>query len=77
MVAKQVVECLRVDKDDFGELLAARPELAREVAAILAERRVGLEAAREGLDQDTRTRRIENERGRILASLKDFFALED
>jgi CRP-like cAMP-binding protein len=77
VVAKQVVECLRVDKDDFGELLAARPELAREVAAILAERRVGLEAAREGLDQDTRTRRIENERGRILASLKDFFALED
>jgi small-conductance mechanosensitive channel/CRP-like cAMP-binding protein len=76
VVANQVVECLRVDKDDFGELLAARPELAREVAAILAERRVGLEAAREGLDQDARTRRIANESSRILASLKDFFALE-
>jgi len=77
VVAKQVVECLRVDKDDFGALLSARPELARDVAAILAERRVGLEAAREGLDQDARTRRIQTESRRILASLKDFFALED
>jgi CRP-like cAMP-binding protein len=76
VVAKGVVECLRVDKDGFGELLSARPELAREVAAILAERRVGLEAARGGLDQDARTQRIANESNRILASLKDFFALE-
>lgn len=76
VVAKQVVECLRVDRDGFGELLSARPELARDVAAILAERRVGLEAARGGLDQGDRTRRIANESSRILASLKDFFALE-
>ncbi|HEX5100143.1 MAG TPA: mechanosensitive ion channel family protein [Polyangiaceae bacterium] len=76
VVAKGVVECLRVDKDGFGELLSVRPELAREVAAILAERRVGLEAAKGGLDVDARTRRIAHESRRILASLKDFFALE-
>jgi CRP-like cAMP-binding protein/small-conductance mechanosensitive channel len=76
VIAKTAVECLRVDKDDFRALVAERPELAREVSAILAERRVELEAAREGLDQDTRKRRIANESNKILASLKEFFALE-
>src|SRR4029079_2339842 len=72
VVAKGVVECLRVDKAGFGELLNARPELARAVAGILRDTRLGLEAARGGLDQDARTRRIAHESSRILASLKDF-----
>jgi small-conductance mechanosensitive channel/CRP-like cAMP-binding protein len=76
VVAKTAVECLRVDKDDFRALITARPELASEVSAILAERRVELEAAREGLDQDARKSRIANESNRILASLREFFALE-
>jgi hypothetical protein len=42
----------------------------------LAERRVGLEAARGGLDQDARAGRIASESNKILASLKEFFALE-
>jgi len=77
VVAKDVVECLRVDKDDFRALVAARPELANEVSAVLAERRVGLEAAKEGLDQAAKTRRIASERSRILASIREFFALEE
>ncbi|HEV8551082.1 MAG TPA: mechanosensitive ion channel family protein [Polyangiaceae bacterium] len=76
VIASGPAECLRVDKEDFRALVAARPELAREVSAILAERRVGLEAAKEGLDQDARNRRIASESKRILDSLKDFFALE-
>ncbi|HTQ04054.1 MAG TPA: mechanosensitive ion channel family protein [Polyangiaceae bacterium] len=76
VVAKSAAECLRVDRDDFRALVAARPELAREVSAILAERRVGLEAAREGLGEDARRRRIASESTRILGAIREFFALE-
>jgi len=76
VVAKSAVECLRVDREDFRALVTARPELAREVSAILAERRVGLVAAREGLDQDARARRIATESTRILGAIREFFALE-
>jgi small-conductance mechanosensitive channel/CRP-like cAMP-binding protein len=76
VVARGPAECLLVDKDDFRGLVAERPELGREVSVILAERRVGLEAAREGLDADAQSRRIANESNRILAALKQFFALD-
>ena len=76
VMAKGVVECLRVDKDDFRALVAARPELAREVSVVLAERRVELEAARGGLDEDAKSRRLDNEKSRILLAVKEFFALE-
>jgi len=76
VVARGLVDCLRVDKDDFRALVAERPELASEVSRVLAERRVGLDAAREGLDEDAKNRRIANESSRILMTLKDFFALE-
>jgi small-conductance mechanosensitive channel/CRP-like cAMP-binding protein len=77
VVAKTPVDCLLVDKDDFRGLVAARPELGREVSVVLAERRVGLEAAREGLDQAAKTKRIESESKRILVALKTFFGLEE
>jgi CRP-like cAMP-binding protein len=77
VIAKTAVDCLLVDKDDLRGLVAARPELGREVSLVLAERRVDLEAARDGLDQASKNRRIESESNRILASLKAFFGLED
>jgi small-conductance mechanosensitive channel/CRP-like cAMP-binding protein len=77
VVAKGPVECLLVDKADFRELVTARPDLGREVSLILAERRVGLEAAREDLDQEAKSRRIASESNRIWLSLKAFFGLED
>jgi small-conductance mechanosensitive channel/CRP-like cAMP-binding protein len=76
VVAASAVECLRVDKDDFRALMEERPELAREVSTVLAERRVELEAARGGLDESAKKRRLETEKSRILSSIKDFFALD-
>lgn len=76
VVALNDVECLRVDKDDFQQVLAQRPEMANEISVVLARRRVELETVRENLDSDTKKRRLQTERGRILASIKDFFALE-
>jgi small-conductance mechanosensitive channel/CRP-like cAMP-binding protein len=77
VVAKGPVECLHVDKANFRELVTARPELGREISLILAERRVGLEAARDGLDAEAKSERIASETTRILNALKDFFGLED
>jgi CRP-like cAMP-binding protein len=76
-VALNDVECLRVDKDDFRDVIAGRPELAREISDVLAKRRVELEAARDNLDVDAKRRRTESERSRIFNAVRDFFALHD
>jgi CRP-like cAMP-binding protein len=77
VIAMTDVECLRVDKDDFRNILTLRPELANEISSTLAQRRVELETVRDNLDADSKLRRVVTERSRILASIKDFFALRD
>jgi CRP-like cAMP-binding protein len=77
VIAVTDIECLRVDRAAFGALLERRPEIAQEVAAVLAERRVALEAAREHLDDESRNLRVEGERHRILSAVQDFFGLRD
>jgi CRP-like cAMP-binding protein len=77
VVATSDVECLRVDKEDFQKLLGKRPEIAQEMSSILAQRRVELLAVRENLDAEARKRKMVTERGRILASIRDFFGLSN
>lgn len=77
VVALNDVRCLRVDQAAFRHLLAQRPEIAREVAEALAERRVALEAARDHLDAEARSRRVAGERHRILRAVQQFFGLSD
>lgn len=76
VIARVDSECLRVDKDDFHEVLARRPELAQEISEILAQRRVELTSARENLDADSRSRRVQSERKRILEAIRDFFGMD-
>ena len=47
VVAKTDVECYRLDRASFQELLATRPEIVEEVARIVGERKPELEHARE------------------------------
>jgi CRP-like cAMP-binding protein/small-conductance mechanosensitive channel len=77
VVAKTDVECLRLDKDDFKAVLARRPEIAQEISAILAQRRVELVSVRENLDAEAKSRKLVSERGRILESIRDFFGLRE
>jgi CRP-like cAMP-binding protein/small-conductance mechanosensitive channel len=77
VVAMDDVECLRVDRSVFRQLLERRPEISRDVAQTLAERRVALEAAREHLDAEARSRRMEGERHRILGAVQQFLGLKD
>lgn len=77
VVAIDDIECLRVDRAAFRQLLERRPEVAQEVAQTLAERRVALEAAREHMDAEARSRRMEGERHRILGAVQQFLGLKD
>jgi len=56
-------------------VLLGRPEIAEELSAKLAARRVELIAAREGLDPHAMRAREASERDRILGGIKAFFAL--
>jgi len=77
VVAATEVECYRIDKDVFKSVLRNRPEMANVISQVMAKRRVELEAVREGLDAETRKRRVKEERTEILSSIQSFFGLDD
>lgn len=77
VVALSEVDCLRVDKDDFREVLTRRPEIAQEISTVLAQRRVELRAVRDNLDADSKRSAIVSERGRLLESIREFFGLNE
>ena len=76
VVATSDVDCFRVGRDSFKTVLLGRPEIAEELSAKLASRRIGLIAAREGLDATATREREASERERILRGIKSFFALD-
>lgn len=75
VIAVTDVECFRLGKETFERVLLARPEIADELSAKLAARRVELIAAREGLDASAKSERESMERDRILGAIKGFFGL--
>jgi len=70
------VDCFRLGKDTFKTVLLGRPEIATELSAKLASRRVELMAARGAIDPASRSEREASERDRILGGIKAFFALD-
>jgi small-conductance mechanosensitive channel/CRP-like cAMP-binding protein len=75
VVALTDVECYRLDKASFQEILKKRPEAAEKVAAILAARRVELDAVRENLGEEAKRRRLEATQTHLLDKIRDFFGL--
>jgi small-conductance mechanosensitive channel/CRP-like cAMP-binding protein len=75
VVAVTDVECYRLDKDGFQKIVTDRPEVIHEMSAMLAERRVGLVAADEGLDADAKSARQAKEQAAIVGRIKSFFGL--
>lgn len=74
VLALDHVDAYRLEKPAFRHLLQLRPELAEAVAEVLAERRVGLEQAKDKLDQQTRAKRHQEHRGQLLARIREFFS---
>ena len=73
--AETDVECWRLDRAAFQQVLAERPEVASPIAALLAERQVQLMAVKEGLDAEARSRRMIEVEERLLTRMRAFFGL--
>jgi CRP-like cAMP-binding protein len=71
------VECYRIDRETFHALVKARHELADSISAVLARRRVELQAVRDNLGPEDKQGRVAVERRRILAGIQSFFGLDD
>ena len=77
VVAVNEVECYRLGKQVFQELVKARPEIAEEVADELARRRTELSAAREDLDAEAKRQRERQTANDLLRKMRTFFGLEE
>jgi small-conductance mechanosensitive channel/CRP-like cAMP-binding protein len=77
VVAITDVECYRLDKAKFQDIISARPELAEEVAGILAQRRIGLSQVQDKLDHEAHARKLATEKANILGTIRGFFNLRD
>ena len=77
VVAVTDCDCYRLDKEAFHEIITRRPEIARDISTILAQRRVELQAVREDLDVASRARRIDMEKKRLLSTIQLFFGLDE
>ena len=75
VIAKTDVECYRLDKESFEEILLERPAIADEVAHILVTRRAQLDSALQNLDAETLHKEIHHRHSEVLATVKRFFGL--
>jgi len=75
VIARTDVECYRLDKEAFEEILLARPAIAEEVSHVLVARRMQLDSALQNLDEQARHKVIHHQHGEVLATIKRFFGL--
>jgi small-conductance mechanosensitive channel/CRP-like cAMP-binding protein len=76
VVALTDVECYRLDKEGFEQVLKARPAIADEISGLMAQRSADLSAARDELGAEARQRLLESRRGELLSRIRRFFALD-
>lgn len=75
VVALEDVECYRLDRQGFHNVLANRPEIAEHISHVLARRRLELEAARNGLDAAASQHSMPTAQRDIIARIFQFFGL--
>lgn len=75
VIALTDCECFRLGREGFEGIILKRPELVTELSERLAQRRIELLAAREGLDAEAQRARRVSEEQRILTAIKSFFGL--
>jgi len=76
VIAMSDVSCLRLDKEDFVDVLQRRPEIAESISQILAQRRMELEAARDHLTGEAQRERLKKTQGDLLQRIRKFFTIE-
>ncbi len=76
VIAKNDVECYRLDKSAFEEIILARPSIADEVAQILVARRAQLDTALQNLDDEPNHQEMQHQQNDVLATVKRFFGVQ-
>ena len=75
VIALTDVECYRLDKEALNDILKQRPEIAEDISEQLARRRVELDAAREGLNEEAMQTLMRYHQGDLLRRIRRFFTL--
>lgn len=75
VIAASDVECYRIDKESFESIIKRRPEIAEDISHVLADRRIALEAARDGLTEAAARRRLKSAQGDLLKRIRGFFGI--
>ncbi len=76
-VAQSRVECYRLDKQAMHSIMDRRPELAEDMAVVMAHRRGELTALRDKYDADTARRREAEDQTQLRARIRRFFGLSN
>jgi small-conductance mechanosensitive channel/CRP-like cAMP-binding protein len=74
VVATTSVECYRLDKAAFQEIVQLRPGMVEEIAQVLAARRVALDAAQQGMTR-TEGARTAHDQVELLDRVRRFFGI--
>jgi len=75
VTALEDVTCYRLDKEDFLKTLQDRPEIAEGMSHLLTERKLKLDAIREGLTQSAMHERAATTQQALLIRIRTFFTL--
>lgn len=75
VVAVSDVGCYRLDRAGFKDVLERRPAIAEAISMILAQRRLELQSAREGLDSAAARRNLGGAQADLLTRIRRIFAL--
>ncbi len=76
IIALTDVECYRLDKNNFNDVLTNRPEIAQDLASILARRRVELDAVLGELSEEAKRQRLSHLHTDMLGRIRHFFKLD-
>ncbi len=74
-VALEDVNCYRLDREGFRDIMASRPEIAESIAAMLAERRLELDEVKVKMADENAARGLATEQQDLLSKIRDFFKL--
>ena len=73
--ALEDVECYRLDRQAFDDILHGRPEIAHYLSELLARRKVEIEAVRHDLDAAARTAMMQHQQQSIFDKIHKLFGL--
>jgi CRP-like cAMP-binding protein len=72
VTAKTDVDCYRLDKAGFTDILMARPDLAGEISKVLADRNIELAKHRAEIERS----RMQTNHQDILGKIRGFFGIK-